>query len=269
MKTKQGWPLGVCSWSLQQEIKDVAASLKKLGISHIHLALGPGIGKGGKAYIDFAKKQRWTITCGMIDFPQEDYSSLEAIRRTGGIVPDKQWPANRARFAKACDIATLLGTPYISFHAGFLDHGNMKYARKFFDRMNCLADIAAERKLILLMETGQESAADLSYFLDILEHPAVGVNFDPANMILYNKDEPVDAVKILSPWIRHIHIKDAIRTKKPGTWGMEVPWGDGQAGGSRFLKMLEKTGFKGAVAIEREAGDQRFADIKLAIKRLR
>jgi len=269
MRTKQGWPIGVCSWSLRQDIKGVASSLRKLGIKHVHLAVGPAAGKGGKAYLSTALKQDWTVTSAMINFPQEDYSSLGAIRRTGGIAPDRQWPANRKLFIKACDAAAMLGTPYISFHAGFLDHRNRKYARKFYDRMNWLADIAGKKKLVLLMETGQESAADLSYFLDILKHPALGVNFDPANMILYDKDEPAKAVKILAPWIRHIHIKDAIRTKKPGTWGAEVPWGDGEVGGSKFLKALQKTGYKGAVAIEREAGDQRLADIALAVKRLK
>jgi len=269
MKTKQGWPIGVCSWSLQQDIKGVAASLRGLGIKHVHLAVGPAIGRGGKAYLGTALKQDWTVTSAMINFPQEDYSSLGAIRRTGGIMPDRQWPANRKRFIQACNAAAMLGTHYISFHAGFLDHRNIKNARKFYDRMNWLADIAAGRNLILLMETGQESAADLSYFLDILEHPAVGVNFDPANMILYDKDVPAKAVKILAPWIRHIHIKDAVRTNKRGAWGSEVPWGDGEVGGNKFLKSLEKAGYKGAVAIEREAGDQRLADISLAVKRLR
>ena len=58
-------------------------------------------------------------------------------------------------------------------------------------------------------------------------HPAVAVNFDPANIILYDKGEPVDSVRTLSSGIKHIHIKDAIRTKTAGTWGTEVPWGEG------------------------------------------
>jgi len=58
----------------------------------------------------------------------------------------------------------------------------------------------------------------------------VAVNFDPANMILYDKGDPIEAVRTLGPWIKHLHVKDATRTEQPGTWGAEVPWGTGQVG---------------------------------------
>jgi sugar phosphate isomerase/epimerase len=72
----------------------------------------------------------------------------------------------------------------------------------------------------------------------------------------------------LAPWIKHIHIKDAIRTKQPGTWGMEVPWGEGEVGDATFLKALKEIGYEGTLAIEREWGDDRFGDIGLAAERL-
>jgi len=87
-------------------------------------------------------------------------------------------------------------------------------------------------------------------------------------MILYNKGDPIEAVLELSPWVKHIHIKDAIRTKQPGTWGTEVQWGDGQVGSKRFLHTLKEIGFEGVLAIEREAGADRLADIRLAAERL-
>ncbi len=77
-----------------------------------------------------------------------------------------------------------------------------------------------------------------------------------------------EAVKVLSPWIKHIHIKDANRTAEAGTWGAEVPWGQGQVGAEIFLKTLEEIGFDGVMAVEREAGDDRFDDIKSAIEKL-
>jgi L-ribulose-5-phosphate 3-epimerase len=153
-------------------------------------------------------------------------------------------------------------------HAGFIDESNSAYAKKFYDRIKCLADAASDKNIMLLLETGQETAQELRHFLEKLNHPAVGVNFDPANMILYNKGDPIEAVRELSPWVKHIHIKDAIRTKQPGTWGTEVPWGDGQVGSKRFLHTLEEIGFEGVLAIEREAGADRLADIRLAAERL-
>ena len=119
-----------------------------------------------------------------------------------------------------------------------------------------------------MLETGQETAGQLRNFLKQLNHPAVGVNFDPANMILYDKGEPIEAVKTLGPWIRHIHIKDAVRTTNPGTWGQEVPWGEGQVGPEAFIDALEEIGYQETLAIEREAENDRFADIKLAADRL-
>jgi L-ribulose-5-phosphate 3-epimerase len=109
---------------------------------------------------------------------------------------------------------------------------------------------------------------ELKHFLEKLDHPATAVNFDPANMILYDKGDPIEAVRVLAPWVKHIHIKDAIRTKQPGTWGAEVPWGDGEVGPDAFLDVLKEVGFAGVLAIEREAGDDRFGDIKLAAERL-
>jgi sugar phosphate isomerase/epimerase len=94
------------------------------------------------------------------------------------------------------------------------------------------------------------------------------VNFDPANMILYNQGNPIHAVKTLGAWIKHVHIKDANHTTQPGTWGEEVPWGDGEVGPGAFIGALEEIGFTGTLAIEREAGDDRFNDIKLAADRL-
>ncbi len=122
---------------------------------------------------------------------------------------------------------------------------------------------------MLLLETGQETAEELRSFLKELDHPAVGVNFDPANMILYDKGNPIEAVRVLAPWVKHIHVKDANRTAQPGTWGAEVPWGNGQVQPEKFLNALTEIGFDGALAIEREAGDDRPGDIKLAADRLR
>jgi len=267
MKCKN-WPVGVCSWSLRTDIAGVAKAMKELGLQHIHLAIRPAVEEGGVKYLDTVKAQNWTITSTMIDFPQEDYSTLESIKVTGGVVPDEHWQRNHNLFLGAVIATAKLGVKYLSMHAGFIDESNKAYADKVFSRIRTLAHVAADNGVILLLETGQEAAPELRHFLEKLDHKSVGVNFDPANMILYDKGDPIEAVRVLSPWIRHLHVKDATRTQKPGTWGAEVPWGDGQVGIERFLGVLEEVGFDGAMAIEREAGDNRVGDIKLAIDRL-
>jgi L-ribulose-5-phosphate 3-epimerase len=242
--------------------------MDKIGTEHVHLAIRPALEENAENYLATIQKQNLTISAAMIDFPQEDYSTLETIKATGGIVPDSFWEQNRQLFIDATNVTARLGVKYLSMHAGFIDETDTSYAKKFHNRIQSLADAAAEKDIVLLLETGQETAKQLRNFLNELNHPAVGVNFDPANMILYDKGQPVEAVRILAPWIRHIHIKDAIRTSRPGTWGEEVPWGDGQVRPEQFLNVLEEIGYDGVLAIEREAGDDRLADIKLAAERL-
>jgi sugar phosphate isomerase/epimerase len=92
----------------------------------------------------------------------------------------------------------------------------------------------------------------------------VVVNFDPANMILYGKGNPVEALQILGSWIRQVHLKDGIATKTPGTWGQEVAAGTGQVDWRSFFACLNELKFRGPVVIEREAGNQRTEDIRQA-----
>src|SRR5438552_2926803 len=79
------------------------------------------------------------------------------------------------------------------------------------------------------MAAGQEPAEELLEFLHELNAPNVHINFDPANMILYGAGDPIAAVRLLGKHIRHVHVKDATASTRPGVeWGEEVPFGTGQ-----------------------------------------
>src|SRR5207248_798078 len=107
-------------------------------------------------------------------------------------------------------------------------------------------------------------------FLHDLKRPNVAINFDPANMILYGAGEPIAAIKTLGKFIKHVHVKDATGSKKPGEdWGEEVPFGAGHVSPKRFLQALHEVGYTGPLCIEREAGNQRLADVKTAVDALR
>jgi L-ribulose-5-phosphate 3-epimerase len=268
MREIKGWPIGVCSWSLHDSVDTIQSLLEKQGLSHLHLNVAALEGPEGAQLRGLIESEAWTITSTMVGFPQEDYSTLERIRLTGGVVPDAEWPANKERLVQAIATTAEMGVPYLSFHAGFLDHTDPDYAAKFETRIREVADVAGEQGVTILLETGQERAGDLRDFMQALDHPALGINFDPANMILYNKDDPLEAVRILGPWIKHVHIKDATRTTAPGDWGAEEPWGDGEVNVVGFIEALVSVGYDGAVAIEREAGDDRVGDVTLAVQRL-
>ncbi len=262
------WPVSVCSWSFQKSIQEVADAMKAMDIGYVNLALLPALQADGEEYRKFIKKNDWTISATMINFPSEDYSTLDVIKATGGLAPDHAWEENKKLALGAIELTAELNVEYLCMHFGFIDHSDPAYVKKFYDRTKVLADAAAAKGIKFLMETGQESAEELKHFLEEINHPALRVNFDPANMILYNKGVPVDAIQVLAPWIRHIHIKDATRTKVEGEWGAEVPWGTGEVGADSFLNALKGIGYKGALAIEREAGNDRFGDIKMAAEKL-
>lgn len=256
-------PIGICTWSLNNNVDQVFRILEKSGLSSLHLDAS-----ALDSFHDRIKESGIAITSTMVSFPQEDYSTLDSIRETGGIIPDDRWEQNCQIVLDAIRATSDLGVEYLSFHAGFIDHENAEGFRKFCEHISELADIATDHGISLLLETGQETAEDLRYFLDVIEHPAIGVNFDPANMILYGKGDPIEAIRVLAPWIKHVHIKDATASPVPGEWGQEVPWGEGDVDTAAFFRALDGIGFHGALAIEREAGEQREQDILKAVKRL-
>lgn len=260
--------LAVCSWSLRpRDPRDLLAQLEQIGIHHVQIALDPlrDEPQVWGALADLCARQNVTLVSGMFGTLGEDYSTLQSIERTGGVVPDATWPDNWRNIQAAADIAQKLGLKMVSFHAGFLPHEKSDPRfDKLVGRITQIADLFAAKHITLGFETGQETAATLNAFLGELNKPNVGVNFDPANMILYDKGDPIAALQMLGPWVRHCHMKDAVKTKVPGTWGEEVPVGKGQVDWRAFLRTLNGIGFKGTLAIEREAGEQRVEDIRAA-----
>ncbi len=260
--------LAVCSWSLQPaNPRDLAAKLQTTGVGRIQLALDPlrerpeVWGETGAV----CREQGIGIVSGMFGCAGEDYTTLESIRRTGGIAPDATWTENLKNIRLAAGLAADLGLKLVTFHAGFLPHqeSDPDFA-KMLERLRAVAAVFQERNMVLGLETGQESAPVLLGLLQKLDRPNVGVNFDPANMILYDKGNPIEALRLLGPWVRQVHIKDARRTRTPGTWGEEVPVGTGEVDWRAFFATLREMNFEGDWVIEREAGNQRAEDIRAA-----
>ncbi len=130
--------------------------------------------------------------------------------------------------------------------------------------MRQIADCFSKHGLKLGFETGQEDAQTLGVFLDRLERDNVGVNFDPANMILYDMGDPIEALRALMPRVMQVHLKDANRTTTPGAWGEEVVVGTGQVDWPAFFGALQEAGYADDLCIEREAGTSRVEDITAA-----
>jgi L-ribulose-5-phosphate 3-epimerase len=261
--------LAVCSWSLEPaSADDLLKRLAATGLRRVQIALDPVRVNAAGAWTDLAAKaaaQGVTFVSGMMGTIGEDYTTLDSIRRTGGVVPDATWADNWKGFEANAALAGRLGLKLVTFHAGFLPHEEKDPAfAKLQDRVRRIGDLFQARGIALGMETGQETADTLAVFLRKLDHRGVGVNLDPANILLYDKGDPVAAVRTLGTWLKQCHLKDAVRTKVPGTWGQEVVLGTGQVDWKAFFEALAGAGFTGNLCIEREAGTQREADIRTA-----
>lgn len=260
--------LAVCSWSLQPNSpEELIGHVRQIGLRTLQLALDPIRAQPeiwGRTK-ELCSENGIILVSGMFGTIGEDYTTMESIRRTGGVVPDETWAENWKNIQQIADIAKSLGIHLVTFHAGFLPHDHTSPDfKKLVSRLGQIADHFKRKGLDLALETGQEDADDLELFLIQLNRPNVGVNFDPANMILYDRGDPIDALHTLGKRLKQVHIKDATRTTRAGEWGQEVVVGTGEVPWREFFATLDQLRFAGFCCIEREAGSQRAADIKAA-----
>lgn len=260
--------LAACSWSLRTESPDALAdALHRCGIRAAQLALVPCVERPGTwgGAVERLRARGIDVVSGMLATEGEDYSTLESIERTGGVRPDATWERNRTLARETAEVAAGSGVPLVTFHAGFLPHDPADpERRRMVDRLRAVADIYAERGVRVAFETGQETAATLLAALAEIAHPNVGVNFDPANMILYGMGDPVAAIRALAAHVLQVHVKDAVPTDVPGTWGREVVAGTGAVDWPAFFAAVRALPRPVDLVIEREAGPTREADIEAA-----
>jgi sugar phosphate isomerase/epimerase len=260
--------VGVCSWSLQPtSVAELIDRLRAAGVDRVQLALDPV--RQGLMPPDVGRllaEAGLTVASGMMAMSGEDYSTPETIRRTGGIVPDNTWSANLGAARRNAVLARDLGLELVTFHAGFIpDHPSDFTRVVLFDRLRALADLFSVNGVEIGLETGQERAETLLALLAELDHPGIGVNFDPANMILYGTGDPVAALRLLAPHVVQIHLKDALPPRSAGEWGAEVPLGTGAVDWAAFFAVLEQVSPSVELIVEREAGPDRVGDIRQAV----
>jgi L-ribulose-5-phosphate 3-epimerase len=264
--------VGVCSWSLQvHSIPELQGFMDRLGCNFVQIACGDphhAAWDEGDAMPKAALAAGFTLGGAMLGFPGEDYTTPKTIEKTGGFGDPATRPERIERLRWALERTKALGLSDLTLHAGFVPEVGDPARKPFLDTLAKASQLAAEKSVTIAFETGQESATLLRRTLDDLKCPNLKVNFDPANMILYDKDEPNKVIELLAPDIRSVHVKDAIRTKVPGTWGEEVPLGKGEVNIKVFIQTLKRAGYRGPLFVEREVGNQqqRFDDIAHGIR---
>jgi len=189
------------------------------------------------------------------------------------------------RSKRIMDLAAELGSNIVTTHIGVIPeddkHPRWRVLAEACEALGSYADSAGS---YFAIETGPERAVILKKFLDSLDSKGVRVNMDPANFVMVTGDDPAVAVDLLSDYIVHTHAKDGLmlcRKDPEVIYGLledelknqqafrEVPLGTGSVDFPKYLKALEKSGYRGYLTIEREVGDDPYKDISQAVEFLK
>jgi len=186
--------------------------------------------------------------------------------QTIGLVPRDTRAARIAHIKKASDFAKQCGIAAVQTHVGFIpENPNDPLYKETIAAMREVAAHCKSNGQNFRYETGQETPITLVRAIRDVGLENQGVNFDLANLILYGKANPVDAIEILAPYIQGIHAKDGLWPTNPRQLGEEVPIGKGKVDFPRIIARLKQLKYGGAVTIEREvSGPRQIEDVRAA-----
>ena len=190
---------------------------------------------------------------------------------TIGLVPAEFRMARVQALKDWADFAKILGAPAIVTHAGFLPESPSDPA--FLPVLSALRNVAqhCQRAGIgFWFETGQETPITLLRYIKAIGTDNLGINLDPANLLMYGRGNPLDAARVFGKYVRNIHAKDGALPNDPAWLGPEKPLGEGLVDFPKLLRILKDAGFDGELIIEREIaeGEEQNRDIRAAIAKL-
>jgi sugar phosphate isomerase/epimerase len=266
--------IGVMFWAGRDPVETIR-ELKALGARCGQIGIAGDFPLAGAAakWKAALEAENFPVVTAFCAYNGESYADIPTVQRTVGFIPPKTRAEREQRTYAVSDFAREVGITSIATHIGFVpeDESHPDYVA-VRDLVRRICDHAAKNKQTFALETGQEAADTLlRFFLDV-NRPSLGINFDPANMILYGTGDPIEALRTLAAHVISVHAKDGDWPPKgvPGALGEEKPLGQGAVGMERFVRKLKSIGFKGPMNIEREVSDQkqRLADIGMGAKLL-
>jgi L-ribulose-5-phosphate 3-epimerase len=239
-----------------------------LGFSNCFLSLDGYIGKFTHDAAQelkglLAKYNVVATTIEVVGPPPLEWNFLRGPA-TIGLVPPATRAARIDALRQASDFATLIGVSQVQTHCGFIpeDPGDALYPGSV-EAIRTVAQHCHNNGQMFLMETGQETPTTMSRMIRDVNLPNLGVGLDTANLILYGKANPVDAVDILGPHIHSVHAKDGRWPTDPSQLGEEVLIGSGLVDFRTVFTKLHRLGYTGAITIEREtSGPQQIEDVR-------
>jgi sugar phosphate isomerase/epimerase len=242
--------------------------VRELGFSNCFLSLDGYIGGFTPEIVtqfrDLLAKYNVTVTTVEVVGPGPLKWNFTQGPSTIGLVPPKTRAARMDALYQASDFAKQLGITQVQTHCGFIpeDPADALYPGAV-EAIRAVALHCQGNGQYFLMETGQETPTTMSRMLRDVAMPNLAVGLDTANLILYGKANPVDAVDILGPHVRSIHAKDGRWPTDPNKLGEEVLIGKGVVNFREVFTKLHRIGYTGAVTIEREtSGPQQIEDVR-------
>jgi L-ribulose-5-phosphate 3-epimerase len=242
--------------------------LRDLGLTNCFLSLDGYIGgftpQVVGQYRDLLAKYQITATTVEVVGPGLLEWNFLRGPSTIGLIPPKTRAARIDALRQVSDFARELGIQQVQTHCGFIpeDPADPLYPGAV-EAIRAVAKHCQGNGQYFLMETGQETPTTMSRMIRDVAMPNLAVGLDTANLILYGKANPVDAVDILGPHIRSIHAKDGRWPTNPSNLGEEVLIGKGLVNFREVFTRLHSIGYTGAVTIEREtSGPQQIEDVR-------
>ncbi|HZD49578.1 MAG TPA: sugar phosphate isomerase/epimerase family protein [Silvibacterium sp.] len=244
------------------------ARVKELGLPTCFLSLDGYIGKFNPSLADEMR--------GLLDKYGVTATSVEVVGpgrlvwdfldgpSTIGLVPPATRAARMDALKQTSDFAKLLGIPRVQTHCGFIpENPRDPLYGEVVEAIRAVADHCKANGQDFLMETGQETPTTMKRAIEDVNRPNLGVGLDTANLILYGKANPVDAVEIIGRHVKSVHAKDGKWPTDPMKLGEEVLIGTGDVDFLKVFSKLHQLGYSGAITIEREiSGPQQIEDVR-------
>jgi len=187
---------------------------------------------------------------------------------TIGLVPP-QYRAERVDTLKqGARFARKVGVSSITTHVGFIPEcPTDPLYPGLLDALREVVDDCKSLGLTFCFETGQETPITLLRTIEDLGSENLGINLDPANLLMYGRANPVDALDIFGKYVVGVHAKDGEYPTNGRELGVEKPLGEGRVNFPLLVSKLKALGYSGALTIEREiSGPKQIQDIQRAIE---
>lgn len=185
---------------------------------------------------------------------------------TIGLVPFDTREIRLAALKKGASFAKMVGVESITTHVGFIpENPQDSLYVSLVPLLKEISQFCSENSESFWFESGQETPVTLLRTIQDVGADNLGINLDPANLIMYGKANPVDALDVIGRYVRGVHAKDGEYPTDGRRLGMEKPLGQGKVNFPALIPKLKSCGFDGALTIEREiAGPQQIKDIESA-----